>query len=515
MTYLEAGIIVVGGGAAGMCAALRAKISEDTAVVLLEAASALGGNSAFAPIPRAEDYDLPAEVLEEKYLKRMEQDRWESDARIVSTVINRSGAAVHWLHEQIGKFSGSLVERLATACEKKGITVMTDTRVQSLIRDGRGWHCGVTAIRDGESVVISGKAVVLACGGFLGAEDLMQKYYPLYDGSFEAEVKLLGNRATGDGVRMALAAGAGDDCKATFSVGHNRTPFFDGTLGPVAAKLVNSTVTPECLWVNNVGVRFTNEAAPDSYNAVYRQPNKEFYAIYDAGMLEQLAKKDPEISLDALNREMEALIAADEAIVTPDLSALTAWVRGKTHIIYHTIERYNECCAVRKDFLFGKDAAYLLPFGKPPFYGFRLGLSLRGTHGPVRTNPMMAVVDRFDAPVPALIACGADVAGMYCGGFTKESGADSVVFAITTGMIAGDHAAGFLQGMGPAAPCIFPRFSAKQVLAGEYYNVGTAPDNFRVIGGIRTRNADGSITLTHAAESPDRQGLQGPIDTGK
>lgn len=231
--------------------------------------------------------------------------------------------------------------------------------------------------------------------------------------------------------------------------------------------------------------------------------------------MEQLAKKGPEISLDALNSEMKALIAADETIVTPNLGALTAWIRGKTHIIYHTIERYNECCAARKDYLFGKDTAYLLPFGKPPFYAFRLGLSLRGTHGPVRTNPMMAVVDRFDAPVPALIACGADVAGMYCGGFTKESGANSIVFAIATGMIAGDHAVGFLQGMDPAAPCIFPRFSAKQVLAGEYYNVGTAPESFRVTGGIRTRNADGSITLTHAAESPDRQALQGLIATVK
>lgn len=507
MKFYEYDLIIVGGGAAGLCAALSAKERCGGSVVLLEAAEAPGGNSAFAPMPALADYDLPDTVLEKRYLDKMEADNWESDARIVSTVINRSAKSIRWLYRITEGCSGSLTEKLASACRRDGIDIMVETRVQSLLRDGRNWTCGVTAMQHGESVVVSGKAVVLACGGFLGAEDLMQKYYPLYDADFEKEIVLQGHKATGDGVRLALAAGAGDDCTATFELGTDPAPFYSGTPGPVARKLIDNSQRPEGVWVNNVGVRFTNEAAPASLQAVYRQPNKEFYVIYDAGVIEALHEKDPEISLEALNAEMPELIAGDEAIVTEHLGAITAWLRGKTHITFHTLERYNECCEAGHDFLFGKDPRYLIPFRKPPFYGFKLGLSMRSTHGPIRTNPMMAVVDRFDAPIPALIACGADVAGLYRGRFVQERGTDSIMYAITTGIIAGDHAAGFCHGMGPAAPCTFPKFTAEQVLAGDYYNVGVAPEEFAVLGGIIELQPDGSKVLRHVAESADRQGL--------
>ena len=507
MKTIECGTLIIGGGAAGMCAALRAKALTKSPVVLLEARDSLGGNSAYAPIPDLALHDIPEEAAEERYLQLMNDCHWKSDARIVSTVSRKAPSVARWLHEILSGKEGSLTDRLSRCCRDAGIEILLGTKATELLRDDRGWHCGALAQSPEGFLELHSKCVVLACGGFLGAPDLMEKYFPLYDEDTYKEVALEGIPATGDGVRMALAAGAGDDCTASFEVSPNHIPFWTCSAGKTASALVNPSVTPQGLWVNNVGVRFVNEAEPQSYQAVYRQPNKEFHVIFDRGILEALAEKNTDIDLSELDQEMPALMDADAAIVTENLGELTAWIRGKTHIIYHTIERYNECCEKGRDFLFGKPAEYMLPFRKPPFYGFRLGLALRSTHGPVRTNPMMAVVDRFDAPVPALIACGADVAGMYPGGFVD--GTDSILWAITTGCLAGEHAAGFERGMGPAAPCIFPRFSARQILAGDYYNVGTAPAEFAVMGGIRELQPDGTYVVTHKAVSPDRQGLLG------
>lgn len=505
MKMIECGTLVVGGGAAGMCAALRAKALTEAPVVLLEARDTLGGNSSFAPIPDLLLHDISEEAAEQRYLRIMEDCHWKSDARIVSTVSRKAPQVVRWLHELIAGKDGSLTERLEQCCRACGVEIYTNTRATELLRDDRGWHCGALAMGPEGVVEVRSSCVILACGGFLGAPDLMEQYFPLYDADTPREVVMEGIPATGDGVRMALAAGAGDDCTASFEVSPNRIPFWTCSAGKTVSALVDPAVTPQGLWVNNVGVRFVNEAEPQSYQAVYRQPNKEFHVIFDRGILELLADKNPALNLEELDREMPMLMDADAAIVTENLGELTAWIRGKTHIVYHTIERYNECCGAGRDFLFGKPSAYLLPFRKPPFYGFRLGLALRSTHGPVRTNPMMAVVDRFDAPVPALIACGADVAGMYPGGFVD--GTDSILWTITTGCMAGEHAAGFARGMGPAAPCNFPKFTARQILAGEYYNVGTEPKEFAVMGGIRELQEDGSCVVTHKAVSPDKQGL--------
>lgn len=506
MKAYNCGVVIVGGGAAGMCAALAAKERMESPVILVEARAALGGNSTFAPIPDFDLYDISDKAAEQRYLRIMDECQWKSDARIVSTVSRKAPAVARWLRDLLRGKSGNLTDRLSECCREAGVDVLLNTRVTELLRDEKGWHRGVLANCGDEPLRINSSCVILACGGFLGAPDLMEKYFPLYDEYTNVEVVMEGMPATGDGVRMGLAAGAGDDCTASFEVSPNRLPHWNCPVSETVRALTDPMVTPEGLWVNNVGVRFVNEAEPRSYQAVYRQPNKEFYVIFDRGILEKLSEKKPSIELDALDQEMPGLMDADVAIVTDKLGELTAWIRGKTHIVYHTIERYNECWESGRDFLFGKPAEYMLPFRNPPFYGFRLGLALRSTHGPIRTNPMMAVVDRFDAPIPALIACGADVAGMYPGGFVD--GADSILWAMTTGCLAGEHAGGFAHGMGPAAPCIFPKFTARQILAGDYYNVGTAPAGFAVMGGIRERQADGSVLVTHVAVTPDKQGLQ-------
>ena len=480
MKYLSYGVVVMGGGAAGMCAAIAAKTQTDASVVILEKRSEVGGNSAYAPLPDAEYYAVSDEILEQRYLNVMEKCRWQADARIVSTVVRGSREAVEWFYTQTQGLAGSLTERLEAKCRKLGIDILTNTAAQDLIKDGEGDVAAVLArASDGEPLVISAESFVCAGGGFMGDPELMERYFPLFDKDVLTRINYEGI-VNGDIVKLALRAGVGDDGTASFEYGNKKLPFYHGEVGPLVQRLIDPQKTPEGMWINNVGVRFTNEYAEGSYDILYRQPGKDCFVVFDELILQELEKRDPSFSIETLREEMEPLIEADQAIMTASLPALAAWVRGKVHIIYAGMERYNQCCEQRRDFLFGKPKEYLLPFGKPPYYAFRLGMSMRTTHGPLKTNPQMSAVQQYDAPVPRLVACGADVGGMYAGGFIHPKGDSSIVMAITTGKMAGGHAGALYQGMHPAKQVEFPTFTAKQCMAGDYYNMSTeaAPAGF-------------------------------------
>jgi fumarate reductase flavoprotein subunit len=357
---------------------------------------------------------------------------------------------------------------------------MCNTRARKILKDGNDWTCGVLADQGGETIKVEAQVTVLATGGFLGDPELMEKYFPCYDDRFSEEVNTEGFLYSGDGIRMALEAGAGNDGTIAFEWSLNKIPFYKGDLKKSGAisTLTDNRKTPEALWVNNVGVRFTDESELHSTNAIYRQPNKDCFIILDEGIVEHLTHKYPGlVSPEKLKNEITPLIEADQALVTDSVGAVAAWIRGKKHILQHAVDVYNESCEKGYDSLYYKDSAFLVPFKKPPFYVFRSGLSLRTTHGPIKVNPMMSVVSRFDFPVPGLMACGADIGGLYTDRFISAADSHSIEWTIASGMGAGENAAAFMKGNRPVQVYVFPRYTAKEVMAGKYKNVGTIDTN--------------------------------------
>ena len=82
---------------------------------------------------------------------------------------------------------------------RRGIEVRLGAPVDRLWRDVGE----IRGVRCGEAIVAARRAVVLACGGFEAAEDLQRQFWP-------APMRSAATLAnTGDGIRMAQAAGAG------------------------------------------------------------------------------------------------------------------------------------------------------------------------------------------------------------------------------------------------------------------------------------------------------------------
>lgn len=473
---IKADVVVLGSGAAGMTAAITAKQQGVEKVVILEKRAEVGGNSVFAPVPAVDNTDS-----KELFEKANENSHWRTDARIIGTVIDKSKEIHDWLkgfagNIRGGETGGKLVKILKAQCEKLGIQIICNTAAKKLLRDENNFVVvGVHAEENGKPVKVEATVTVLATGGFLGDPELMEKYFPIYDDEFPSEVHTEGLLYSGDGIKMALEAGAGNDCTISFEWSQNKMPFFKGDLKefPAVSILTDNTRTP-VLWVNNVGVRFTNENKPLATNAIYRQPNRDCFILMDAGIVERMAKKYPGVvSIEKLREEMTALIDADQALETDSVGAVAAWIRGKKHILQHAIESHNQYCENGFDAMYYKESDFLAPLNKPPFYVFRSGLSLRTTHGPIKVSPMLSVVSRFDWPIPALMACGADIGGLYADIFISSEGSHSIEWAIASGMGAGGNAAAYVNGMRPVKVYEFPKYSARDVMAGNYKNVGT------------------------------------------
>lgn len=478
---LKTDVAVLGSGAGGMSAAIRARQQGVEKVLILEKRAEVGGNSVFAPMPLKKDDKRTAE---ETFKAAIENTRWRGDPRIIGTMIDKSEKIGDWLKEFAGDASsrnqdGMLVKILKAQCDKLGIQIVCNTRARRLLKDGNNAVCAVVAEQDGRLIKVESTVTVLATGGFLGDPELMERYFPVYDEGFSREINIEGHIYNGDGIKMALEAGAGNDGTISFVWGRNKLPFFKGDLKeyPVISVLTDNTRTP-AIWVNNVGVRFTNESQSHAANAIYRQPNRDCFIVVDAGIVEHMSEKFPGVVLpERLREEIVTLIDADQALATDSVGAVAAWIRGKKHILQAGIDTYNKYCEKGYDELYYKDPAFLVPLKKPPFYVFRSGLSLRSTHGPVKVNPMTSVVSRFDWPIPALMACGADIGGLHADLLISSEESHSIEWTIASGMCAGENSAAYIHGNRPVQVYEFPKYTAREVMAGNYKNVGTVDVN--------------------------------------
>src|ERR1700745_200252 len=182
-------VIVVGGGGAGLSAALSAGESG-ASVLLVEAAAKTGGSTALSggaflaagtSVQRAAGVD--GDSAQEFYDFFLAVNRWDIEPSIVRRYASEGAVAVDWLIDHGVTFApGELVrgeiERLprlhraggggagiaaalSRACVQRGIDIAFGTRVSELlVTDG-----AVTGVRADEQEVTAG-AVVLASGGF-------------------------------------------------------------------------------------------------------------------------------------------------------------------------------------------------------------------------------------------------------------------------------------------------------------------------------------------------------------
>ena len=222
-------VVVVGGGIAGLAAALAAA-EEGARAVLLEKASMAerGGNTRFAdaqmrfPHP-ADEYGARTYTQEEFRDDLMRLSRGRANPELVDVLVSGAAEAVEWLtglgveweagyphtagYRRMPTAGGQgLVDLLYRRAEGKGVAISYETPAQELLLDERGRVVGVRARSpDGLVDLLASGGVVLASGGFQANVAMRVAHL----GRFADGLILRGSRHdTGDGIRMALAVGA-------------------------------------------------------------------------------------------------------------------------------------------------------------------------------------------------------------------------------------------------------------------------------------------------------------------
>ena len=500
---LEAEVVVIGAGGTGLAAALSASESGCSKIIVLEKAGSPGGTSAMAhdlfgvgsPVQKRMGIDARADDF---FKVAMKWSHWSKvNPRLVRAFIDKSGDTIRWLEEKgiqfnLGQFypnqsprirhtikgnASEMMRVLADLCNSKGIKIMTRTPAVKVIKGtGSDLHHVIAKSADTE-YDIAANCVIFASGGYAGNKEMLAKYCPFYNPEVAANQGLKGN--TGDGVNMAVEIGA-----ATAGLGNimfhgphgepsDRTRFsIVNARGETKVVLIYNLVwEPETLWVNKRGYRFVDEGynlSSFAHGAVAaQQPGGIMYSIFDMEVLKYIEEnglirvgaygdqaglarpEEPRGGQELPGLRKSLLSEASKSpyiFVSDSLDEVAAWIGSEPEVLKATVNRYNAMCEKGRDTLFGKDYTFLIPLKTPPFVVMRGQSGICDAIGGIKINEKMEVVDAEDAAIPGLYAGGSTSGGWESENYCYELTGHLLGFAVNSGRIAGENAAGYIKG---------------------------------------------------------------------
>jgi len=485
----EYDVVVVGGGNAGLCAALSAR-EHGARVLLVEKAGAAerGGNSYFTAgafrfphrgladireiIPDLSAGELAAVELapyreEEFFDDVMHLSEYLSDPDLVELLVREAQPTVRWMRDlgvrwmlmlgrqafKVGdqfRFWGGLalevvgggrglVDRLFELADKAGVEVRYATKAVRLLLDERGRVRGLVVKGPEAFEEIRAPAVVLAAGGFEANAEMRARYL----GPGWELAKVRGTRHnTGDAIRMALEVGAQpyghwSGCHAV-AWDSNAPPTGDRRVGDLFQK----HSYPLGIVVNVKGERFLDEGA-DFRNYTYarygreilRQPQRAAFQIFDQKTVALLREEYRIREITKAEADTIETLARKLAIDPEGLA--------------RTVREFNAAVQAGEfnpAILDGKGTRGITPpksnwaqrLDSPPYVGYGVTCGITFTFGGLKINTRAQVLDTEDRPIPGLYAAGELVGGLF---YHNYPGGAGLMAGAVFGKIAGDHAA--------------------------------------------------------------------------
>ncbi len=436
---IDADVVVIGAGIAGLSAAIEAK-EAGANVIILEKLARMGGSSVTAggivyatnsPLNGSYDND-PADMV--AYYQQRANSL--ADEALLTYGAEHSGETIQWLMDQGVEFKEDVVPTglspakrahyaaqggpgvinpLKEKVKKLGIPVYLETPATELITDASGAITGVKAESKYASYTINAKAVVMATGGFDASQEMKALYAP--DAESAACMSSVGN--TGEGIVMGEKAGAA-------------TLFPGGVIGFRAvnpsipySRGINGLVWAGTLAVTDEGVRFTNETAdyPVFFTKMLETGREDFYFIFDSNAAELC----------------DVAVAQGMGFKADTIEDLAAAAGMDAATLKATFDRYQELAAAGKDEDFGK--ASIVPLSaEGPYYAVRFKKATIGSFGGLVINTKSEVLSKNGTAIPGFYAAGECANGQF---FNQEYPASGTMLSLSTtyGRTAGANAA--------------------------------------------------------------------------
>jgi fumarate reductase flavoprotein subunit len=456
-------LIVVGGGGAGMSAALVAN-AAGASVIILEADKKLGGATrlsggvVYAAGTSVQQARGIKDSAQEMYDYIMTLNAWQTRPDMIRLFADRSAQSVEWLIELGAQYewvvksgvdtvprghctvgAGESVARvLMEAVGGKAIETVLNTRVEGLlVEDGVvvGVRATGTELRAG--------AVIIATGGFGNSPGMRAKYFPsvAQHGDIVYAVHSDAPFILGDGIKLGEAIGAA-------ITGHDT-----GLVLPSAGlipNVVEAFLPPWTMLVNEAGQRFMPENSPYAVSGylINEQAGAHAWAIFDESTMvtgsQDKRFSDPYHTGELSQTWDEALIrkhAATGKIKTAGTLDLLADKIGIDRIaLAETVRRYNSDAHAGCDSEWNKNAPKYFAVERGPFFAVEVRASVIGqTSAGLDIDTQTRVRDVHGRPIRGLFAAG-EVLGCVQGK-RYSGGGMGVGNALTFGRLAGEEAA--------------------------------------------------------------------------
>jgi tricarballylate dehydrogenase len=452
-------VIVVGGGNAGLCAALAARRHVPRVLILERAPVHMrGGNTRHTRNIRCvRDTQTSQRYSEAEFLDDLISVTGElSNENLAQYAIRESKTLPAWMEEHgiswqaplagtlsLGRtnrwFLGggkALLNSYYDTASKMGIEVRYDACVEDLSIENGKFESVVVKRPDGNEV-IRGNVLVVAAGGFEANIDWLKRYW-----GPAAENFCVRGTPYNDGKLLALllergAASMGDP-KAVHAIAVDaRAPKFDGGI------VTRLDAIPFGIVVNNLGRRFYDEGEniwPKRYaiwgRLIAEQPGQIAYCIVDSrtirNFLPPIYKPYEANSIDLLASRLEI----DPAALTETVNCYNRATLPNTAIWPDKLD------GVQTVGLLPPKSNWALPILRPPFYGLPLRPGITFTYMGVAVDEFSRVLRDKGQPFENVFAAGEIMSGNiltkgYLAGFGLTIGS---VFGRLAGQEAGRNA---------------------------------------------------------------------------
>ncbi|MGZ3171475.1 MAG: FAD-binding protein [Croceibacterium sp.] len=309
-----------------------------------------------------------------------------------------------------------------------------ETEALALETDERGRVTGVRVRSSGGERSLTAKAVVIACGGFEGAQDMLVEHLGPRGPEMPLIAPTLVNNR-GDGIR--LTAPLGGDVAGQFDMFHGE-PVDTRTNKPDAVIYGY----PFGIIVNKDCQRFFDEGQ-DSFDSTFERLGYEIWAHQN-----QQAWFIGEKAILAWPAVADIMLTDQPPVEADTIAGLARKLGLDPDALVATVNQYNAAIqpgptdrtirdGKRTEGIDPPKSNWATPIENGPFIGYPMTTAITFTFGGIRSDNGARVLKKDGSPIPGLYAAG-EVTGLY---YREYPAGTSVLRALTFGRIAAREAA--------------------------------------------------------------------------
>lgn len=340
----------------------------------------------------------------------------------LTSVASFGGASVKRIHRPLdadGKVisvGSYIVPILQSNVESRNIEVLYNTTADTVRVDETGAVTGVSGVgKNGEKVIVSAKAVILATGGFGANLDMVTEYKPELAGFMTTNAAGI----QGQGIAMATAIGAA-------TVDMEQIQIHPTVQADSAALITEGLRGDGAILVNAEGKRFIDEVGTrDVVSAAeIAQTGSYSWLVVDQAMADA-------------SSVIQGYIKKGFTVTGADYAELAAAMGVDADAFAATMDAWNACVESKTDADFGR-TSFANQLNTAPYYAVKVTAGVHHTMGGLKINPACQVLNDKDEAISGLFAAGEVTGGIHG---ANRLGGNAVTDFVVFGRIAGQSAA--------------------------------------------------------------------------